>query len=144
LKPLCKIKVIPGKYSPFIKEYRHYYHVLIFENKQDMWNVGAKISPHQKDKNGCYGAITIPAWRERFDGDNWIKSPKIGTVLFYKALLGSEVISHEAVHMATSYLRITNELRLSEQIDNDEEKLAYCIGSCTRQIVDNLYKFNVL
>ena len=144
MKPLFKIKVFPGRFNPFIREFRHYYHVLVFETKQDMWDAGAKLSSFEKDQNGGYGALTIPLWRERHDGEKWIKAPKIGTVLFYKDLLGSEVISHEAVHMATSYLRHTKELKLSDQIDDDEEKLAYCIGSCVRQIVDNLYKLKVL
>ncbi|MBD2489032.1 hypothetical protein [Aulosira sp. FACHB-615] len=52
---LAKIKVIPAKFNPFIKDFRHYYHVYF-----------------------------------------------------------------------------------------NEEKLAYCIGSCTRQIVDNLYKLKIL
>lgn len=138
-----KIKVHPGRYNPFIQEFKHYYNVLIFDSKEDMWEVGAKLSPHDKDKGG-YGAITIPTWREKFVGGEFKKAPKIGNVLFYKDCLGSECISHEAVHMATSYLRILNQLRLSDQIDEDEEKLAYCVGSCTRQIVDNLYKLKIL
>lgn len=109
-----------------------------------MWDMGAKLSSYEQDQHGGYGAITIPLWRQRYDGDKWIKAPKIGAVLFYKDLLGSECISHEAVHIATSYLRHTDQLKLSDQIDENEEKLAYCIGSCTRQIVDNLYKLKIL
>ena len=138
------IKVIPGKFNPFLKDFRHYYHVHIFDDKNQMWQTGAKISSHDKDKNGGYGAITIPLWRSRLEGEKRITAPKIGDVLFYKDLLGSECISHEAVHMATSYLRFIDELALSNQIDEGEEKLAYCIGSCARQIVDNLYKLKIL
>ncbi|BDA74340.1 hypothetical protein CAL7716_085060 [Calothrix sp. PCC 7716] len=138
-----KIKVFPGLYNPFVQEYKHYYHVCIFDVKEEMWEVGRKLSTWEKDKGG-YGAITIPTWREKFVDGQLIKAPKIGTVLFYKDLLGSETISHEAVHMATSYLRILDQLKLSNQIDENEEKLAYCIGSCTRQIVDNLYKLKIL
>lgn len=143
MKHIGNIRVIPGMYNPFIQEFRHYYHVLIFGTKEEMWNAGAKLSSHDKDKGG-YGAITIPIWREKFVDGQLRKAPKIGNVLFYKDCLGSECISHEAVHMATSYLRITNQLKLSSEIDEDEEKLAYCIGSCTRQIVDNLYKLKIL
>jgi hypothetical protein len=141
---LFKIKVIPSRYNPFIEDSRYYYHVHIFETKHDMWRVGAKLSQCEKDGVGGYGAITIPYRREKYHDGGWITAPKIGDVLFYKGCLGSESISHEAVHMATSYLRLKNELLLTDQIDDNEEKLAYCIGSCTRQIVDNLYKLKVL
>ena len=141
---LAKIKVIPAKYNPFIKDFRHYYHIHIFETKAKMWETGAKLSSWDKDKNGRYGAITIPLWRERYQKKERITAPKIGNVLFYRECLGSECISHEAVHMATSYLRFINQLALTSQIDENEEKLAYCIGSCTRQIVDNLYKLKIL
>jgi hypothetical protein len=109
-----------------------------------MWRFGAKLSPWEKDEEGGYGAITIPVWRQKLKDGVWIKAPKIGDVLFYQGLLGSECITHEAVHMATSYLRISDSLILGDQIDEHEEKLAYCIGSCTRQIVDNLYKLEIL
>lgn len=138
-----KIKVFPGLYNPFTQEYKHYYHVCIFDSKKEMWSTGAKLSSHDKDKGG-YGALTIPTWREKFVDGQKVLAPKIGNVLFYKDCLGSECISHEAVHMATSYLRITGQLKLSDEIDEDEEKLAYCIGACTRQIVDNLYKLKIL
>lgn len=143
MKYIGKIKVMPGMYNPFIQEYRHYYNVLIFATKDDMWEAGTKLSPYDKDKGG-YGAITIPIWREKFVDGQLVKTPKIGNVLFYKDCLGSECISHEAVHMATSYLRILDQLKLSDQIDEDEEKLAYCIGACTRQIVDSLYKLKII
>lgn len=141
---IAKIKITPAKFNPFIKDFRHYYHVHIFETRATMWDAGAKLSTWDKDKNGGYGALTVPLWRERYEGENRITAPKIGDVLFCKEILGSECISHEAVHMATSYLRLTNQLILTSQIDENEEKLAYCIGSCTRQIVDNLYKLRIL
>ncbi|WP_138503394.1 hypothetical protein [Nostoc sp. PA-18-2419] len=119
-------------------------HVHVFETKAAMWQAGAKLSPWKKDGNGGYGAITLPIWRYRYEGDEQITAPKVGNVLFYKECLGSECISHEAVHMATSYLRLIQQLQLTDQIDENEEKLAYCIGSCMRQIVDNLYKLKIL
>jgi hypothetical protein len=109
-----------------------------------MWDAGARLSSFEQDQNGGYGALTVPLWREKIKNGELVKAPCVGRVLFYKDLLGSEVISHEAVHMATSYLRFINQLKLSDQIDADEEKLAYCAGSCTRQIVDSLYKSKIL
>ncbi len=137
-----RIKVIPGKFNPFIKEYHHYYHVLIFDHKEEMWAYGSQLSCCHRDDG--YDAITIPTYRQRFVDNKWVIAPKIGTVLFHKNRLGSSVISHEAVHMATSYLRITNKLQLSDEIDDEEEKLAYCVGSCTRQIVDTWYRVDLM
>lgn len=108
-----------------------------------MWAAGAKISVHQRDKDGDYGALTVPIWREKYDGDRVILAPKLGDVLFYRDCLGSSCVSHEAVHMSTSYLRRIGRLKLDEQIDDDEELLAYCIGGCTRQIVDKCYAIDL-
>ncbi|MHC5779692.1 hypothetical protein [Nostoc sp.] len=141
---LAKIKIIPAKFNPFLVDFVHYYHVHIFESKDEMWECAEKLSPWEKDMRGGFGAITIPYRREKYHEGSWITAPKIGDVLFYKDCLGSECVSHEAVHMATNYLRFKNQLLLTDQIDDNEEKLAYCIGSCTRQIVDNLYKLKIL
>ncbi len=144
VKPIAKIKVIPARFNPFLSDLGHYYHVHVFETKAQMWETAAKLSPHEKDHDGGYGAITIPLRREKKIRGRWIVARKIGDVLFYKDCLGSECVSHEAVHMATSYLRVVRQLKLTDQIDENEEKLAYCIGSCTRQIVDDLYKLKIL
>lgn len=142
---LCSFKVYPGRWNPFKPPMRHYFRVHIFPDKQAMWNYGAKVSAWEKDGNGGYGALTVPTWRERItsEGDRLI-APKIGDVLFYRDLLGSECICHESVHMGTSYLRVLNLLHLSDQIDDNEEMLAYCIGSCARQIVAILYRQKIL
>ena len=136
--------VNPGLYNPYLNSKRHYYKVHIYNTKKAMWLSAAKLSSFEKDSNGGFGALTIPSYRQRRDGNVIITAPKIGDVLFYRGLLGSGVIAHESVHMATSFLRIFNSLKLGDKIDDREENLAYCIGSCTRQIVDKLYKFEVL
>ncbi len=142
---LAKFEVNPGKYNPYKPDSRYYYHVHVFSTRESMWAAGAKISPWEKDHAARYGAITIPCWKEKPLGNAWLRAPKIGDVLFHIQCLGSECISHEAVHMATSYLRALNLLKLGDQIDDDdEERLAYCIGGCTRQIVDELYKLHIL
>ena len=53
-----------------------------------------------------------------------------------------EIICHESVHIATSFLRIFNKLNLSNQIDTDEEMLAYSVGLVSKQIVNKLYQLN--
>jgi hypothetical protein len=32
------IKVVPGKFNPFLKDFRYYYHVHIFDDKNQMWD----------------------------------------------------------------------------------------------------------
>lgn len=133
-KSLLKFALKPGYYNPWLKEYRHYYHVSVFPDNQAMWEYGRKLSSFEKDQKGGWSAITIPIWREKYKNDRVIKAPKIGDVLFDRDHLSIDVISHEAVHMATSYLRFLERLKLSEQIDEDEERLAYCVCHCTNAI----------
>ena len=139
---LAKFHINPGKWNPFKPDMRHYYNVHVFADREAMWRFGARVSTC---KETGYAALTIPLWGERVASDGQIiKAPKIGDVLFYRGCLGSECITHESVHLATSYLRVIDRLKLNDQIDNDEELLAYCVGSCTRQIVDRLYKLSIL
>lgn len=139
-KVLADFKVNPGRYNPFRPSFRHYYRVRAFVEKKAMWAVAAKLSPWEKDQDGGFGALTMPKYRQRpGENDEWIISPKIGDLLFCKDYIGSEVISHESVHAATSFLRILGKLKLNDQIDDDEELLAHCVGSIMRQIVQGFY-----
>lgn len=140
-----KFRINPGTYNPYKPSFKHYYHVHIFDSQENMWAYGYRRTKDEKNKFG-YGALTIPLWREKFDSKSkaWIVAPKIGDVLFHKECLGMTVITHESVHLATSFLRVLKILKLSEQIDESEEVLAYCIGSIARQIVEKLYQLEIL
>ncbi|HEY9748316.1 MAG TPA: hypothetical protein V6C63_06550 [Allocoleopsis sp.] len=140
---IIKFQVKPAKWNPYKPPFRFYWNVHIFESKTAMWAAGAKVSACDRDKDGGYGALTVPLWRERYEGDETILAPKLGDVLFHRDCLGSSCVSHEAVHMSTSYLRRISKLELSEDIDDSEELLAYCIGGCTRQIVDKCYEIGL-
>jgi hypothetical protein len=129
---IVKFSVKPSKGNPYKPPSKFYWHVHIF---------GAKVSSCEHDKDGGYGALTVPLWREKYLEDGSVLlAPKLGDVLFYRDCLGSECVSHESVHMATSYLRRIGSLKLGSDIDDDEELLAYCIGICTQQIVDKCYE----
>ena len=142
---IAKFRINPGKWNPFKPDSKHYYYVHVFSDKESMWAFGAKLSAREKDQHGGYEALTVPIWRERYTEDEQvIKAPKIGDVLFYQGRLGSECICHESVHLATNYLRVIDRLYLGDQIDDDEELLAYSVGSCARQIVDRLYQLKIL
>lgn len=89
--------------------------------------------------------MTISTWRKIHDKDgNWIIAPKVGDVLFHKELLGINAVTHEAVHAATCFLRILDKLKLGDQIDDNEELLAYCVGSIAGQIVNRIYHLKIL
>jgi hypothetical protein len=79
---IAKFSINPGKWNPFKLTMRHYYNVHIFADNEAMWAFGAKVSTHDRDKHGGYGALTVPVWRERYTNDGQIvKAPKIGDVL---------------------------------------------------------------
>ena len=142
---IAKFKINPGTYNPYKPSFKHYYEVHIFDRCENLWTYGYSRTKDERNKAG-YGALTIPLWRERLDRSNnaWIVAPKVGDVLFYRERLGTSVITHESVHAATSFLRILKKLKLSDQIDNDEELLAYCVGSIASQIVNKLYELKIL
>ncbi len=60
--------------------------------------------------------------------------------LFDPTALTYETVSHEAVHLATGFIRLTkiSKLNLSEETDIREEILAYTIGACVKQIMERL------
>lgn len=137
---IVKFKINPGLYNPHLTEakyHKHYYMVHVFENEPYMWKYGTKLRPYQSEG---YQAIVLPKWKQKGD---LIVSAKIGDVLLNKDWLGTRVISHEAAHIATSFLRILKLLKLTEQIDENEERLAYCIGQCNSAIVTGLYKYDL-
>jgi|GEM_PF-4621115 len=144
---LTKFKINPGLYNPYKPGFGHYYNVHIFDTRENMRNFSNTIRKEEyPDK--IYEAKVIPYWRvkELPDGD-YIVAPKVGDVLFHQKRLEVRIVSHECVHMATSFLRILNnyDLKLRSQIDENEENLAYTIGNCCDQIykkINQLGLFN--
>lgn len=143
-KHLADFRVNPGRYNPYKPGSRHYYRVRVFADVDTMWDVAARLSRKERDKNGGFEAITMPRWQEYLTaGEEWAVYPKVGDILFHVGFLGTEVICHESVHAATSFLRMLSRLELGEQIDDNEELLAFCVGSIARQIVSKLYSLEV-
>lgn len=145
---ICKFKLNPSINNPFEIEKKYYYHVQVLENREELFKVADKLSP--QDPNHNFAAIVLPFYVYRFDYDKEkdefysICKPKIGNVLFRKDYLNLEVISHEAVHLATNYLRLIKKLNLGDEIDENEELLAYCVGGMTQELITNFYKFGLL
>lgn len=73
--------------------------------------------------------------------------PRQGELLLHRGWIGTEVIAHEAVHLATSTLRALADLSsadaglvaLGEEIDDNEERLAYLAGIFARLVTDGLW-----
>ena len=74
-----------------------------------------------------------------------VASSSLGHALFARTQLCVETIAHEAVHMATGYMRRKKvSMNLSNECGDREEMLAYLVGKCVRQIVAELYRSGVL
>ena len=139
-----KFNINPGKYNPFQPSLSHYYTIHIFETIEGLRKYYKKLVPWEKNIDSTMGVVIPYIWEKMVDG-KWVYRPKIGDVLLYKNRLTVNIISHEAVHMSTHFLRVLNLLNLSKEgINDDEEMLAYCIGNCTSEIYKKLYKLEVL
>jgi hypothetical protein len=64
----------------------------------------------------------------------------VGWVGLCLPYLDAGIIAHEALHIATSYLRLKGLLKLGEDIDDDEEALAYTLGTVMSQIGTYIHK----
>lgn len=143
---MLKFKVKPGLFNPFNLSRKHYFSVHVFASQAEMYRKYDQLSIFGPRSDPDYSAITMPLVRRKFDAKGNSKlMPKIGNALFWQGSLGTTAITHESVHIATTYLRVLNELRLDPgNIDDEEEKLAYSVGSVARQIVAQLYEHQLL
>ena len=141
---IAKFRINPGLFNFYEISKSHYYEVHVFESPETMHLYGEKIIRDIADHQNDWGAITSPLWRFVCKGEKEYIKPKIGNILFWQGQLGVTVVCHECVHAATSFLRLYEKLNLSDQIDDNEELLAHCIGSLSRQTYNKLYKLQIL
>jgi hypothetical protein len=151
---LCAFRIRPWRYihrelRPKTLESRFYWNVLVFPDLRTLrryveWRTGEPAA-------GCRAAaqvspLPIVGYRK---GMRPRVHSRLGEALFARGHIGTEIVSHEAVHIATSTLRAVELqatgnctaklLKLTVDIDNGEERLAYMIGSCARQLVAAFY-----
>lgn len=141
---IAKFNINPGLYNPFKPSFFHYYTVHVFKEKEYMYRYCNRLGQNEGED---YKGIVIPYVVERYikEEDKWERKPKIGNVLLCDGYLYSRVISHEAVHMSTHFLRVLSLLKLDPiSIDEGEELLAYCIGNCTSEIYSKLGKLGII
>jgi hypothetical protein len=142
---VAKFRINPGLWNPYKPGFGHYFNVHVFNTQEDMHSYALRISSHERLRSDSEVAdwlgLVVPSYRVSRDN---VISPKVGDILLWQERLGVGLVSHEAVHAATSFLRIMGNLRLGNQIDHDEESLAYTIGSVTKQIYSKLYSLKVI
>jgi hypothetical protein len=100
----------------------------------------------RKYRGERFAACVLPLPRQKvvLNGKR-ITSPLLGYVFFELGTFGPEPLAHEAVHMATGYLRRKRAtLKLGRHADKREESLAYPVGYCAYQIMRQIAKRNLL
>ncbi len=118
----------------------HYWTVLVFKHKGYMRRAFHQINI-TADNDDRFGAIVMPRVLLRLIDGKWIPDNSLGYVLFSLTQLDAGTVTHEAVHMATSYLRrIKRSLTLRKDIDDREEELAYKIGWVAWKVNHELHK----
>lgn len=78
-----------------------------------------------------------------------VKPGSIGIIKFHDAdCFSAEILSHEAVHCATTYIRLfetekfeNDKFSLIDEINDNEECLAYHVGYFAQQLTDYFYKY---
>lgn len=138
-------RFMPKIYLPERLTFALYWKVWVFPSKRAM-HAYAAWRTDGRNVDGFAG-IVIPMHTERIIGRRPELRPKLGELLLCRQALGTSVLSHEALHMATSTLRSvgpTELLRLGPEIDEPEERLAYLMCGLCRQVVDGLYERDIL
>ena len=141
---IAKFKVNPGAYNIFPLSMAHYYVVHVFESPEAMYRYAERTVPDIEKNQNEWGALTSPIWCFAFEDGQEIIRPKVGNIFFWQGQLSVTVVCHEAVHAATSFLRLFQKLDLHDEIDESEELLAHCIGSLSKQIYNKLYALKII
>lgn len=115
---------------------RHFWLVRVFETVERLRAYAAWRGSESPDKAD---AIVMPRDRKRYDRKrrSWCTMPKLGEVCFHLNSLREHVIAHEAVHVASSTLRIFDgerSVNLGDSIGDREEQLAYLVTTVVWQI----------
>lgn len=107
--------------------------------KEKDWD---KLCPHKTEAVVCPRTVWVtPAKNSK---EKPTLHPRLGYTLFHREKLNTEIICHEALHMAVEYLRRTKQsLQLEETIGEKEETLAWAVGRLSSQIAKQLYDTGV-
>lgn len=137
-------------WNPFKPGFGHYYNVHVFDDIGEMHDYSLKISEtdrirRAKGETPQWVGLVVPKWIFHFDKEGQQHpAPKVGDILLSNKHLGVTVVAHEAVHAATSFLRLIDKLNLDDEIDDNEECFAHCVGSISKQIYQKLYDKEII
>lgn len=112
-----------------------YWTVCVYQREEAMQQAARRL--HDPKIKLDFEAICLPQVRTRVkkNGET-VEKPSMGYVLFCRRFFTPEHIAHEAVHMVMEYLRRMNvKLNFGKHNDELEEALAYPVGRCVRQII---------
>lgn len=136
---------VPPSLLPAGLTRRFWWRVVVFPDRDSQRRYHAWRT-READRDG-FGAIVIPLMVLNIRRDRPPRlDSRLGEVLLRRGALGTELISHEAVHVAASTLRLLADaagdprgLDLGDEIGNREEQLAYMAGGFARDTVAALY-----
>lgn len=138
------------------KRGKHYFNVIVFQTKKEMWDWWAAYKKMRGDQGGdlskCHGerefaAMCVPYERLLIHSDGTEEQHNdIGTLIFHRKRLGAGIISHECNHAALWWDRLVNGNteacygRDNGDHDGAEERMNYGLYYLVRDCVNNLYK----
>jgi len=126
----------------------------IYDMRRDSWNdywqmrvyktlkaMRAELAEEVIDSNGDTLALVQPSSGYTPKGEETIfNGPMFATLYVCEERMGSELLCHEAVHIAMAHERHVMRfgMKYGGTCDEDEERLAYYIGRVFRGIVETL------
>jgi hypothetical protein len=120
-----------------------FFFVSVHPNRQSMLRKYRKLSHGVKAQHN-FGAVVMERQIENFEKGKRDVQPVLGFVLFERSYLGGAVVTHEAVHMATTYLRrVRKSLRLNVNDIDIEEQLAHYVERCAAKISAKLFELRI-
>lgn len=134
----AKFRVYPGRGNLAAREKSRYWQVYVFPDLSQLRRGLEQLGCHGFHKDG--GACTACIGPGNGTGD------LIGFAMFSETHLNTEIVSHEAAHMASHYVRRMNPKSLdigghpTRARVNAEERIAYAVGCCCDQLVRGFEK----
>lgn len=133
--PIAQFRVFPGKGVSRFRERSLHWEVLLYATHRQMdkgYDDIAKeftvATPHDKPAHAC--VLTIIERRSR----------KLGYVFLCAKKLDADTLTHEAFHMARSYVERRHGEPVGYLSAEKEETLAWATGNCAAQLVKGLWR----
>lgn len=140
---MIEFTVYPGKDPPnhHVPNSKLFWRVAVYSRKTAMLERFWTFRPQDRGQADMQAAVL---WVDEYEyRGRWRKRPEVlGTGFFWHGGLTADVIAHEAVHMASYYLKALS-MPLDLRRGNAEENLAYTVQSCVRQICHRLDQLGI-